>query len=154
MVRSERSVLTDIRLATPADLPAVQQIVETSYADYIPLIGRRPAPMGADYAAAIKAGHLYVLGNPIVGCLVMFPDRDAIEIDMIAVSPEAQGQGIGRKLLDFAVDHARSTGQTKLTLYTNAKMARNVVIYEKYGFTITHRATVDGFDRVFMEMAV
>ena len=154
MVRSERSVLTDIRLATPADLPAVQQIVETSSADYIPLIGRRPAPMGADYAAAIKAGHLYVLGNPIVGCLVMFPDRDAIEIDMIAVSPEAQGQGIGRKLLDFAVDHARSTGQTKLTLYTNAKMARNVVIYEKYGFTITHRATVDGFDRVFMEMAV
>ncbi len=146
--------MTDIRLATPADLPAVQQIVETSYADYIPLIGRRPAPMGADYAAAIKAGHLYVLGNPIVGCLVMFPDRDAIEIDMIAVSPEAQGQGIGRKLLDFAVDHARSTGQTKLTLYTNAKMARNVVIYEKYGFTITHRATVDGFDRVFMEMAV
>ena len=144
----------DIRLATLADLPAVQQIVETSYADYIPLIGRRPAPMDADYAAAIKAGHLYVLGNPIVGCLVMFPDRDAIEIDMIAVSPEAQGQGIGRKLLDFAVDHARSTGQTKLTLYTNAKMARNVVIYEKYGFTITHRATVDGFDRVFMEMAV
>ncbi|AUJ63611.1 hypothetical protein B9057_04500 [Aestuarium zhoushanense] len=146
--------MTDIRLATPADLPAVQQIVETSYADYIPLIGRRPAPMGADYAAAIKAGHLYVLGNPIVGCLVMFPDRDAIEIDMIAVSPEAQGQGIGRKLLDFAVDHARSTGQTKLTLYTNAKMARNVVIYEKYGFTITHRATVDGFDRIFMEMVV
>ena len=46
----------DIRPATPADLPAVQQIVETSYADYIPLIGRRPAPMDADYAAAIEAG--------------------------------------------------------------------------------------------------
>ena len=56
----------DIRLATPADLPAVQQIVETSYADYIPLIGRRPAPMDADYAAAIEAGHLYALGNPTV----------------------------------------------------------------------------------------
>ena len=66
MVRSERSVLTDIRLATPADLSAVQQIVETSYADYIPLIGRRPAPMDADYAAAIEAGQLYVLGNPTV----------------------------------------------------------------------------------------
>ena len=132
----------------------MQQIVETSYADYIPLIGRRPAPMGADYAAAIEAGHLYVLGNPTVGCLVMFPEGDAIEIDMIAVSPEAQGQGIGRRLLDFAAEQARSTGQKKLTLYTNAKMARNVVIYEKYGFTITHRATVDGFDRIFMEMAV
>ena len=58
--------MTDIRLATPADLPAVQQIVETSSADYIPLIGRRPAPMDADYAAAIEAGHLYVLGNPTV----------------------------------------------------------------------------------------
>ena len=144
----------DIGLATPADLSAVQQIVETSYADYIPLIGRRPAPMDADYATAIGAGQLYVLGNPMVGCLVMFPEGDAIEIDMIAVSPEAQGQGIGRKLLDFAADHARAMGQTKLTLYTNAKMARNVVIYEKYGFTITHRATVDGFDRIFMEMAV
>ena len=58
--------MTDIRLATPADLPAVQQIVETSYADYIPLIGRRPAPMDADYAAAIEAGQLYALGNPTV----------------------------------------------------------------------------------------
>ena len=144
----------NIRLATLADLPAVQQIVETSYADYIPLIGRRPAPMDADYAAAIEAGQLYVLGHPTMGCLVMFPDGDAIEIDMIAVAPEAQGQGIGRRLLDFAAEHARSTGQAKLTLYTNAKMARNVVIYEKYGFTITHRATVDGFDRIFMEMAV
>lgn len=144
----------NIRLATLVDLPAVQQIVETSYADYIPLIGRRPAPMDADYAAAIGAGQLYVLGHPTVGCLVMFPEGDAIEIDMIAVSPEAQGQGIGRRLLDFVAEQARSTGQTKLTLYTNAKMARNVVIYEKYGFTITHRATVDGFDRIFMEMAV
>lgn len=144
----------DIRPATLADLPVVQQIVETSYADYIPLIGRRPAPMDADYAAAIGAGQLYVLGHPTLGCLVMFPEGDAIEIDMIAVSPEAQGQGIGRRLLDFAAEHARSAGQAKLTLYTNAKMARNVVIYEKYGVTITHRATVNGFDRIFMEMAV
>ena len=144
----------DIRPATLADLPVVQQIVETSYADYIPLIGRRPAPMDADYAAAIGAGQLYVLGHPTLGCLVMFPEGDAIEIDMIAVSPEAQGQGIGRRLLDFAAEHARSAGQAKLTLYTTAKMARNVVIYEKYGVTITHRATVNGFDRIFMEMAV
>ncbi|NCW70149.1 MAG: hypothetical protein EBV86_16600 [Marivivens sp.] len=78
--------MTDIRLATPADLLAVQEIVETSYAQYIPLIGRRPAPMDADYAAAIEAGQLYVLGHPTLGCLVMFPDGDAIEIDMIAVS--------------------------------------------------------------------
>ena len=146
--------MTDIRLATPADLLAVQEIVETSYAQYIPLIGRRPAPMDADYAAAIEAGQLYVLGHPTLGCLVMFPDGDAIEIDMIAVLPAAQGQGVGRKLLDFAADHTRSKGLSKLTLYTNAKMARNVVIYEKYGFNITHRATVDGFDRIFMEMAV
>ncbi|MEY2961976.1 MAG: hypothetical protein RLZ60_1806, partial [Pseudomonadota bacterium] len=101
-----------------------------------------------------EAGQLYVLGHPTLGCLVMFPDGDAIEIDMIAVSPEAQGQGVGRKLLDFAADHTRSKGLSKLTLYTNAKMVRNVVIYQKYGFTITHRATVDGFDRIFMEMAV
>lgn len=146
--------MTDIRLATPADLPAVQQIVETSYADYIPLIGRLPAPMDADYVAAIEAGQLYVLGNPTLGCLVMFPEGAAIEIDMIAVAPQAQGQGIGRRLLDFAADHARSTCRSKLALYTNAKMARNVVIYQKYGFTVTHRATVDGFDRIFMEMAV
>ena len=146
--------MTDIRLATPADLLAVQEIVETSYAQYIPLIGRRPAPMDADYAAAIEAGQVYVLGHPTLGCLVMFPDGDAIEIDMIAVLPAAQGQGVGRKLLDFAADHTRSKGLSKLTLYTNAKMVRNVVIYQKYGFTITHRATVDGFDRIFMEMAV
>jgi hypothetical protein len=43
-----------IRPATEADAQALAKIVVAAYQRYVPAIGRPPAPMTADYPAAVR----------------------------------------------------------------------------------------------------
>jgi hypothetical protein len=45
-----------IRLAVESDAPALRQIAVAAYQHYVPRIGREPAPMTANYAAAARLG--------------------------------------------------------------------------------------------------
>ena len=47
---------TAIRQARASDEAEIRHCTEAAYARYIPLIGRKPAPMLADFAAQIVAG--------------------------------------------------------------------------------------------------
>ncbi len=108
--------------------------------------------MSADYRALIARDVVYILpgADGPRGLLVAYPDSDALFIENVAVSPREQGRGLGRALLDFAADLARSQGVVVLTLYTNALMIENVHYYGKLGFVETARRAVDGFDRIYM----
>ena len=53
-----------IRPAREDDLAAVRATARAAYAGYVPRIGREPAPMVADFAAALAAGRLWVAGDP------------------------------------------------------------------------------------------
>jgi hypothetical protein len=43
-----------LRRATSADVGAVRDLTRTAYAKWVPVIGRVPKPMTADYAAAVR----------------------------------------------------------------------------------------------------
>ena len=43
----------DPRLAAAADLPAIREVVTAAYARYLSRMDRPPAPMLADYGAAV-----------------------------------------------------------------------------------------------------
>ena len=53
-------MIASIRAAAPEDLDAIRRIARAAYAPYVPRIGREPAPMVADFAAAIAAGQVWV----------------------------------------------------------------------------------------------
>ena len=68
----------------------------------------------------------------LVGCLVLVPvSREEIKMRQVAVSPRAQGQGIGRALTEFAEDFARRRGFSKMTLHARTTA---VPFYEKLGY--------------------
>ena len=63
------------------------------------------------------------------------------ELVKFAVSPKAQGHGIGRRLIEACIAQARRTGGFRLFLESNYKCAAAVHLYEKYGFrhlTVEH----------------
>ncbi len=142
-----------IRPATQADLAAIRAIVDAAYAPYVPVIGRKPGPMLDDYAAHIAAGRAYVRtddAGTVRAILVLVEEPGIVLLDNVAVSPDAQGQGHGRAMMDFAEAHARRRGFGSVKLYTHVKMTANVEIYTKLGYRETHRATEKGFERVYM----
>lgn len=84
-------------------MPAVAQIVEQAYKHYIPRMGRPPGPMLDDYSVRVSERAVWVIeeGTNILGILVLLSKPDHLLLDNIAVAPERQGLGLGRRLVAF-----------------------------------------------------
>jgi ribosomal protein S18 acetylase RimI-like enzyme len=145
-----------LRDATPADREPIERLVEAAYGGYVELIGRRPAPMDADYAALIAAGLVTVAerDGTVAGVLVLEPMPGHLLVENVAVDPAAQGTGLGRRLMAHAEDEARALGLPELRLYTNELMAANVAWYPRLGYRETGRRAESGFARVFFTKRV
>jgi ribosomal protein S18 acetylase RimI-like enzyme len=142
-----------LRAARAEDREAIERLVEAAYGGYVEVIGRRPAPMDADYAALIDDGHVTVAerNGAVAGVLVLQPMADHVLVENVAVDPSAQGTGLGRRLMAHAEDEARALGLPELRLYTHQRMVANVAWYPRLGFRETERRTEHGFPRVFFE---
>lgn len=85
-------------------------------------------------------------GGRLVGSVLLFPAAGGDtggsggrmiwpELRLLAVAPEARGQGIGAALVRACIERARAAGAPALGLYTSASMRSAIVLYERLGFT-------------------
>lgn len=143
-----------IRQAEAGDEPAIRDCAEQAYARYVPLMGRKPAPMVADFAAQIGAGEVYVATDDqdaLQGFIVFYAEDGHMLLENVAVLPRAAGRGVGRALIGFCEDAARQRGMNAVHLYSNEKMTDNLSLYPRLGYVEVARRTKDGFDRVYFE---
>lgn len=137
------------------DVQAIKAMVDGAYSKYIERMGKRPAPMEADYSELIRNKEVSVLrdqqDNKVVGAIVLCTrdQDDSILIKDVVVHADAQRRGYGRLLMEFAETIALDKGFRSLTLFTNIKMHENLVMYPKLGFVETERRIEDGYDRVY-----
>ena len=131
----------------------MRDIVLAAYQRYVVIMGTPPGPMLDDYAVRIAARQVWVLDNDglIAGLLVLEDGPGHLLLDNIAVRPDQQGLGLGRKLLDFAETEAVRRGWSVIMLYTNERMVDNIAIYTARGYRERDRRREKGFDRVYME---
>lgn len=143
-----------IRQAVASDEPDIQDCATQAYARYVPLIGRKPAPMTADFAGQIAAGQVYVSvgdGGSFQGFIVFYAEGGHVLLENVAVLPKAAGRGLGKALIDFCETQARASGSSAVQLYTNEKMVENLSIYPKLGYVEVDRRSEAGFNRVYFE---
>jgi GNAT superfamily N-acetyltransferase len=141
----------ELRKARPGDVAEIRAVAVAAYEPYVARIGRPPAPMTADYAAAVDRDEVWVAvaDGAIAGLLVLVPAAGHLLLENVAVRPAAQGTGIGARLLALAEDQARYLGLTEIRLYTNAAMTENLAYCPRHGYVETHRGQGDGFSRVY-----
>lgn len=128
----------ELRRAGPADAAAVRDLTREAYAKWVPLIGREPKPMVADYEHAVRhhlIDLLYLDGAP-AGLIEVIPESDHVLIENLAVVPALQGRGLGQHLLAHAEALAASLGHDEIRLYTNQRFEANVTFYRKRGYRI------------------
>ena len=149
-----------IRAAEPDDVEAIAAIVERAYGVYIERIGMRPGPMDDDYAEQVRRGLVHVAENGrgnageedgagIVGLIVLIEGEGRLVIENVAVDPARQGEGIGRRLLEFAEETACGAGFGTVALYTHEKMTENIALYARLGYEEDERRRVTAFGREF-----
>lgn len=80
------------------------------------------------------------IDNDVVGCVAMVntgtPDRGetSFELAKMAVSPAAQGKGIGKLLCLAAIDYARQLGVRTVWLESNRILTPALTMYASVGF--------------------
>ena len=154
-----------IRKATRGDAEICAAIAAAAYADYVPQMGQRPAPMLADYAAHIAGDIVFIIEDTVaetkndgakcdtfgvVGFAIIVKKGHDYWLENVALTPLAAGKGLGRKMMRFVEDYLRPFCD-RYQLYTNIKMERNIDWYHALGFTETFRGVVDGYHRVYFE---
>ncbi len=130
-----------LRQAVPADAIAITALTRAAYEAYIPIIGREPLPMRVDYGLALRSNLFWLLeqNHVLVALLELQLFEDHLLIVNVAVKPDFQGLGLGKRLLLLAESEARRLGRLELRLYTNERFTKNLAIYQGLGYAQTHR---------------
>jgi GNAT superfamily N-acetyltransferase len=133
---------TPIRLASPADAPAFGRLLHAFNAEFgeptpdAALIAERAAPL-------MESGEVTVLfggkGPDGFAELRFRPSLYTGALDAyleeLYVVPERRGRGLGRALLEAAMEHARERGAVRIDLNTSVDDVAARALYESAGFT-------------------
>jgi ribosomal protein S18 acetylase RimI-like enzyme len=138
-----------IRDAAPGELDHIEALVLTAYREFKPHF---PEQVWSAWMANISrtihsgAGMLIVAEHEgeVQGVVKFYPDaaqsgmgrwpEGAAAIRILAVSPEARGQGLGTLLTEECLRRARKLKVRTIFLYTGTFMAAARHLYEKFGF--------------------
>lgn len=132
-----------IRPATPAELPALQDIERAAGAGFRDL---GMAAIADDEPPALdtleryrRSGRAWVATDEQdrpVAYLIAEPVDGALHIEQISVHPDFAHRRLGRALLAHADDHAHEEGLSGLTLTTFTDVPWNAPYYERLGFRV------------------
>ena len=113
-------------------------LTHAAYAKWVPVIGRKPKPMNADYEHAVRVHviELAYLDGELAGLIELIPAADHLLLENLAVAPVYQRKGIGRRLMAHVEALARAQGLPTVRLYTNKAFATNLEFYQKLGYAI------------------
>lgn len=145
-----------LRIATSADTGAIRELVRAAYAKWVPLIGREPRPMLADYDRAVREHRidLLFLADRLVGLIETLLLHEHLWIENVAVSPNEQGRGYGRHLLAHAERLAVAGARPEIRLLTNAAFAANVQLYQRVGYATVRSEPFMGGTTLHMRKAM
>lgn len=107
----------------------------TRWKRYYPLL-KALAQFPNPYRYALNI-HVWEEGGRVLGFIMTSPgnrERTRWHIDFVAVAPDAQGRGLGGRLVESLFDHYGACGVKLFTLEVDQENAQALRFYDKLGF--------------------
>lgn len=120
-------------------------------------MGRPPAPMTDDYNQVVLRNTVWVAddGLGIQGVVELEETDFGLLTKNMAVDPDFQKQGLGRRLLKQAEQLARDAGHDMLYIYISEAMVENLVFYLDHGYEECERRLEQGvYRRIYLRKAL
>jgi len=92
-------------------------------------------------------GFVALSGDMIVGCVFALERTNDLYVGKLAVTPDCQGQGIGRRLMRAVELLALDRGKAALELQTRIELGANHAAFARLGFHETERTAHEGYAR-------
>ncbi|MCA2213489.1 GNAT family N-acetyltransferase [Jidongwangia harbinensis] len=106
-------------------------------ADFEALVARIVADYAEKHDPAREAAWIAEVDGARVGSVFcVAADRDTAQLRILLVEPAARGHGLGARLVDECLNHARAAGFRRIVLWTNDVLASARRIYQAAGFTL------------------
>jgi ribosomal protein S18 acetylase RimI-like enzyme len=93
-------------------------------------------------------------GETVGCCALVAMGPGEFEVAKMAVREDCRGRGIGRRILETAIEEARAAGAVKLVLETNSMMIPAIALYESVGFRHVPRAEASPYARSNVNMEI
>ncbi|NIJ41776.1 ribosomal protein S18 acetylase RimI-like enzyme [Parvibaculum indicum] len=138
--------MEELRQGTSDDVPAIKVLTRAAYAKWVPVTGREPLPMTADYDDAIQHHRFDLLhmDGELAALIETVAKPDHLLIENVAVAPHFQGRGLGRRMMAHAETLAAGAGLAEIRLYTNKLFAENIRLYSSLGYVVTREEALNG----------
>ena len=135
-----------IRRAVELDASSIRDLTCAAYQKWIPVLGRTPMPMLADYDRAVREHLIDLLfhGEDLAALIETRSEGDHLLILNVAVLPIFQKRGYGRRMLAHAEQLAASFGFKELRLYTSKLFTVNIALYTRIGYRIDREEPFKG----------
>ena len=140
-LRVLESLVMRIRSATNEDANAIREIVFVALEEYGLMTEHEGVDADLDDIERnyISAGGLFDVvedddGN-LIGTLGLYPKGNGVcELRKMYLIPEVRGRGLGKRLMDRALDRARKLGFGRMELETASVLVEAIGLYKRYGF--------------------
>lgn len=145
-----------LRRGEAADAAAIRDLTRAAYARWVPIVGREPRPMTADYDRAVRDHRFDLLysDGALAALIETAEEPDCLLVVNVAVATAFQGRGFGRHLLAHAEQLAAASGRGRIRLYTNQLMAANLRLYAALGYGVDGEEILPGGVAVHMSKAI
>ena|ERR1041384_2825056 len=83
-----------------------------------------------------SGGHTFSMAHEgrVVGVVALFRTDAGFELARMAVEPAFRERGIGRALVNAALERAKRDGAPEITLMSNTKLTHAIALYRSLGF--------------------
>jgi GNAT superfamily N-acetyltransferase len=113
---------------------------------------RLVASIAAEYNPQIDHAWIAEVNDLRAGAVLCVHDTETTaRLRTLLVEPSARGLGLGTRLVDEVIRHAKHRGYAELQLWTNDVLHAARRIYERAGFTLTHEAPHRAFGHDLVE---
>jgi len=103
------------------------------------LVAKVCAEFVENFDPAKERAWIAELDSRIVGSVFLVRKTDEIaKLRLLYVEPDARGHGIGRRLVEDCIAHARAVGYRRMELWTNDVLTAARKIYQAVGFKLVH----------------